>query len=274
MAKRSRLDTLLAERGTFTSRTAAARAIRAGQVKLGKDGPIALRPSQEVGLEQEIEVLGGQRFVSRGGIKLENGLDTLGLDPAGKLCLDVGASTGGFTDCLLQRGATHVTALDVAYGQIDASMRNRPDVTVIERLNARDMLPTDLDYRPELAVIDVSFISLTKVLPAVANAMADDSTILAMVKPQFELGRARVGRGGVVRSQDDRREAVAGVADFARELGLSLDGIAPTGLPGPKGNLETFIQLGRPANWSEGAGTTEPGQGADSGAALCEGVEL
>lgn len=274
MAKRSRLDTLLAERGTFTSRTAAARAIRAGQVKLGKDGPIALRPSQEVGLEQEIEVLGGQRFVSRGGIKLENGLDTLGLDPAGKLCLDVGASTGGFTDCLLQRGATHVTALDVAYGQIDASMRNRPDVTVIERLNARDMLPTDLDYRPELAVIDVSFISLTKVLPAVANAMADDSTILAMVKPQFELGRARVGRGGVVRSQDDRREAVAGVADFARELGLSLDGIAPTGLPGPKGNLETFIQLGRPANWSEGAGTTEPGRGADSGAALCEGVEL
>jgi len=274
MAKRSRLDTLLAERGTFTSRTAAARAIRAGQVKLGKDGPIALRPSQEVGLEQEIEVLGGQRFVSRGGIKLENGLDTLGLDPAGKLCLDVGASTGGFTDCLLQRGATHVTALDVAYGQIDASMRNRPDVTVIERLNARDLLPTDLDYRPELAVIDVSFISLTKVLPAVANAMADDSTILAMVKPQFELGRARVGRGGVVRSQDDRREAVAGVADFARELGLSLDGIAPTGLPGPKGNLETFIQLGRPANWSEGAGTTEPGQGADSGAALCEGVEL
>ena len=119
MAKRSRLDLLLAERGTFTSRTAAAKAIRAGQVKLGKDGAIALRPSQEVSPDQEIEVLEGQRYVSRGGIKLENGLDALGLDVEGKLCLDVGASTGGFTDCLLQRGAKHVTSLDVAYGQID-----------------------------------------------------------------------------------------------------------------------------------------------------------
>ncbi len=267
MAKRSRLDLLLAERGTFNSRTAAAKAIRAGQVKLGTDGPIALRPSQEVSLEQEIEVLEGQRYVSRGGIKLENGLDALGLDPAGRLCLDVGASTGGFTDCLLQRGAKHVISLDVAYGQIDASMRDRPEVTVIERLNARDLLPGDLEYRPELAVVDVSFISLTKVLPAVANVMAGQSVILAMVKPQFELGRTRVGRGGVVRSQEDRREAVAGVADFARDLGLSLDGIAPTGLPGPKGNLETFIQLGR-------EGSSGDARGADSGAALCDGVDL
>jgi 23S rRNA (cytidine1920-2'-O)/16S rRNA (cytidine1409-2'-O)-methyltransferase len=274
MAKRTRLDLLLAERGTFTSRTAAAKAIRAGQVKLGKDGAIALRPSQEVSPDQEIEVLEGQRYVSRGGIKLENGLDALGLDVQGKLCLDVGASTGGFTDCLLQRGAKHVTAVDVAYGQIDASMRDRPDVTVIERLNARDLLPADLDYRPELAVIDVSFISLTKVLPAVVNAMAGESVILAMVKPQFELGRKRVGRGGVVRSRDDRREAVAGVADFALELGLSLDGIAPTGLPGPKGNLETFIQLGRSAGAGRGEGPPGAGRGADSGAALCEGVEL
>lgn len=274
MAKRSRLDTLLAERGTYNSRTSASRAIRAGQVKLGKDGAIALRPSQEVPVDQEIEILEGQRYVSRGGIKLENGLDALGLDPSGKLCLDVGASTGGFTDCLVQRGARHVTALDVAYGQIDASMRDRPEVTVIERLNARDLLPADLDYRPELAVIDVSFISLTKVLPAVLNVMAEEAVILAMVKPQFELGRKRVGRGGVVRSQDDRREAVAAVADFALGLGLSLDGIAPTGLPGPKGNLETFIQLG----WIKpsGAGEIAPrnDRGADSGAALCEGVEL
>jgi 23S rRNA (cytidine1920-2'-O)/16S rRNA (cytidine1409-2'-O)-methyltransferase len=280
MAKRSRLDTLLAERGTFTSRTAAAKAIRAGQVKLGKDGQIALRPSQEVALDQEIEVLEGQRYVSRGGIKLENGLDRLEIDPSGKLCLDVGASTGGFTDCLLQRGARHVISLDVAYGQIDASMRDRPEVTVIERLNARDLLPADLEYRPDLAVIDVSFISLTKVLPAVANVMAAESTILAMVKPQFELGRARVGRGGVVRSQDDRREAVETVADFALSLGLSLDGIAPTGLPGPKGNLETFIQLGHSKDSGAKSGPSpregSPGRarGADSGAALCEGVEL
>ncbi len=271
MAKRTRLDLLLAERGTFTSRTAAARAIRAGQVKLGRDGPIALRPSQEVTPDQEIEVIEAQRYVSRGGVKLENGLDALGIDPAGKLCLDVGASTGGFTDCLLQRGARHVIALDVAYGQIDAGLRDRPEVTVIERLNARDLLPSDLEYRPQFAVIDVSFISLNKVLPAVINVMEKGSTILAMVKPQFELGRSRVGRGGVVRKQEDRREAVENVADFARELGLSLDGIAPTGLPGPKGNLETFIQLGL-----AGEGETSPGpaRGADNGAALCEGVEL
>lgn len=274
MAKRSRLDLLLAERGTFSSRTAAAKAIRAGQVKLGKDGPVALRPSQEVRPDQEIEVLGGQKFVSRGGIKLENGLEALGVDPQGKLCLDVGASTGGFTDCLLQHGARHVIALDVAYGQIDVGMRSRPEVTVIERLNARDLLPADLEYRPELAVIDVSFISLAKVLPAIVNAVADEAVILAMVKPQFELGRARVGRGGVVRNQEDRREAVAAVADFALGLGLSLDGIAPTGLPGPKGNLETFIQLGWHRSEKQGEGSPGTTTGADSGAALCEGVEL
>lgn len=281
MAKRIRLDLLLGQRGTYTSRTAAARAIRAGQVKLGKDGPVALRPSQEVNRDQEVEVLEGQKYVSRGGLKLENALDTLGVDPAGRLCLDVGASTGGFTDCLLQRGAKHVIALDVAYGQIDVSMRDRPKVTVIERLNARDLLPADLEYRPELAVIDVSFISLTKVLPAVVGAVADRAVILAMVKPQFELGRARVGRGGVVRKPEDRREAVETVADFALDLGLSLDGIASTGLPGPKGNLETFIRLGkaaRPASGEsgtdEGERTPGTGRGADSGAALCEGVEL
>lgn len=274
MARRSRLDILLAERGLFNSRTAAARAIRAGQVKVGRDGPIALRPSQEVSLDQEIEILESQKYVSRGGTKLENGLDQLGLEVEGRLCLDVGASTGGFTDCLLQRGAKHVIALDVAYGQIDATMRTRPEVTVIERLNARDLLPADLEYRPELAVIDVSFISLTKVLPAVVNVMSDESVVLAMVKPQFELGRARVGRGGVVRSQDDRREAVEQVADFAMGLGLSLDGIAPTGLPGPKGNLETFIELGKSGSSGGGEGSPGPSRGADSGAALCEGVEL
>ena len=272
MAKRTRLDLLLAERGTFTSRTAAARAIRAGQVKLGRDGAIALRPSQEVTPDQEIEVIEAQRYVSRGGVKLENGLDSLGIDPAGLLCLDVGASTGGFTDCLLQRGARHVISLDVAYCQIDASLRDRDEVTVIERLNARDLLPSDLDYRPEFAVIDVSFISLTKVLPAVIDVMEKGGTILAMVKPQFELGRTRVGRGGVVRKQEDRREAVENVADFARAEGLSLDGIAPTGLPGPKGNLETFIQLGVPGG--EGESTPERHRGADNGAALCEGVDL
>ncbi|MBK5110383.1 MAG: TlyA family RNA methyltransferase [Thermoleophilia bacterium] len=260
--KRSRLDLLLAERGLFPSRTAAARAVRAGQVKLGTDGAVAVRPSQEVTPDQEIEIAEARRYVSRGGIKLENALDSLGVEVEDRLCLDVGASTGGFTDCLLQRGARHVIALDVAYGQIDAGMRANPDVTVIERLNARNLLASDLEYRPELAVIDVSFISLTKVLEAVAATVAPGGEVLAMVKPQFELGRKRVGRGGVVRDPDDRREAVTGIADFAGGLGLSLLGVAPTGLPGPKGNLETFLRLGK------------AGEGAENGAALCEGVAL
>lgn len=260
--KRIRLDVLLTDRALFPSRTVAARAIRAGQVKLGRDGPVALRPSQEVRPDQEIELAEARRFVSRGGIKLENALEALSVEVKGKRCLDVGASTGGFTDCLLDRGAAHVIALDVAYGQIDDAIRRNPAVTVIERLNARNLTVDDLEYRPDLTVIDVSFISLTKVLGPVIDVMAADGEILSMVKPQFELGRKRVGRGGVVRSPEDRREAVAGIADFALSAGLGLRGIAPTGLPGPKGNRETFIYLGR------GAGEIH------SGAELCEGVDL
>lgn len=260
--KRSRLDVLLTERGLFPSRTAAAQAVRAGHVKLGVDGPVALRPSQDVDPQLEIEIVQTRQFVSRGGIKLANALDALKIEVTGLRCLDVGASTGGFTDCLLQRGASHVTSLDVAYGQIEDSMRRHEQVTVIERLNARDLLAGDLDYRPDLVVIDVSFISLRKVLEPVVDTTAPDAKILAMVKPQFELGRTRVGRGGVVRKPEDRLEAVVGIADFAKELGLSLLGVAPTGLPGPKGNLETFLYLGR------------SGEGAESGSALCEGVDL
>jgi 23S rRNA (cytidine1920-2'-O)/16S rRNA (cytidine1409-2'-O)-methyltransferase len=261
-SRRSRIDLVLAERGLYPSRTAAAQAVRAGHVKLGPDGPVALRPSQEVPAGQEFELIGERPFVSRGGIKLSNALDALGVDPRGLLCLDVGASTGGFTDCLLQRGARHVTSVDVAYGQIDQSLRTDARVTVIERLNARDLAPGDLDYPPDLAVIDVSFISLTKVIGAVAGLMSTDGEILAMVKPQFELGRRRVGRGGVVRDPADRREAVETVADFCAEQGLALLGVAPTGLPGPKGNLETFVRLGM------------TGDGAPDGATLCEGVEV
>jgi len=257
-----RLDRLLARRGLFPSRTAAARAVRAGQVRIGRDGPAALRPSQEVSLDQDIVIEGPPPFVSRGGVKLENALEGLGLGVEGAACLDVGASTGGFTDCLLKRGAASVIALDVAYGQIHNDLRNDPRVTVIERTNARALEPADLPFVPGLATIDVSFISLRKVLPAVAACLAADGEILAMVKPQFELGRERVGRGGVVRDADDRREAVVAVADFATGLGLSLLGVAPSGLPGPKGNRETFLRLGR------------SGDGFLSGAILCEGIDL
>ena len=217
--------------------------MRAGEVRIGQDGPVALRPSQLVEPDASLVVDEGPRYVSRGGTKLENALEALAIDVAGRECLDVGASTGGFTDCLLQRGATAVVAVDVAYGQLDVRMRQDPRVHVVERMNARELLPVDLPFAPSLATIDVSFISLTKVLPAVAGCLAPGGEILAMVKPQFELGRERVGRG-VVRDVADRREAIVKVARAAQELGLSVRGFASSGLPGPKGNRETFVWCG------------------------------
>lgn len=209
---------------------------------MGEDGPIALRPSQLVEAETELIVDSGPRFASRGGIKLDNGIEALSINVAGRDCLDVGASTGGFTDCLLQRGASRVIALDVAYGQLALPLREDSRVTVIERLNARELTPGDLPFAPSFAAIDVSFISLAKVLSAVAGCLAPGGELLAMVKPQFELGRGRV-RGGVVREADERREALLSVANAARDAGLAIAGFAPSGLAGPKGNLETFIHL-------------------------------
>ncbi|HEU4739209.1 MAG TPA: TlyA family RNA methyltransferase [Solirubrobacterales bacterium] len=241
--KKSRIDAVLAERGLFPSRSAAAGAVRAGEVRIGTDGPVALRPSQLVEPDASLVVDEGPRYVSRGGTKLENALEALAIDVAGLDCLDVGASTGGFTDCLLQRGAARIAAIDVAYGQLDVRMRRDPRVAVIERLNARELAPADLPFAPSLATIDVSFISLTKVLPAVARCLAPGGETLAMVKPQFELGRERVGRG-VVRDAADRREAIVKVARAAQELGLPVRGVASSGLPGPKGNRETFVWCG------------------------------
>ena len=241
--KKSRIDAVLADRGLFPSRSAAAGAVRAGEVRIGQDGPVALRPSQLVEPDASLIVDEGPRYVSRGGTKLENALEALGIDVSGRECLDVGASTGGFTDCLLQRGATRVAAVDVAFGQLDVRMREDPRVHAIERLNARDLDPADLPFAPSLATVDVSFISLTKVLPAVARCLAPGGEILAMVKPQFELGRERVGRG-VVRAAADRREAIVKVARAAQELGLPVRGFASSGLPGPKGNRETFVWCG------------------------------
>ena len=240
---KGRIDAVLAERGLFPSRSAAAGAVRAGEVRVGEDGPIALRPSQLVDPDADFRVQQGRRFVSRGGIKLDNAIAALNLDPGGRDCLDVGASTGGFTDCLLQRGAARVIALDVAYGQIDQGIREDPRVTVIERLNARALSPAALPFRPELATVDVSFISLAKVLPSVAACLAPGGEVLAMVKPQFELSRERV-RKGVVRDAGDRHEAILSVAAAAADLGLPVRGVASSGLPGPKGNRETFLWCG------------------------------
>jgi len=241
--KKSRIDAVLADRGLFPSRSAAAGAVRAGEVRIGQDGPVALRPSQLVEPDASLIVDEGPRFVSRGGTKLENALEALAIDVAGRDCLDVGASTGGFTDCLLQRGAARVAAVDVAYGQLDVRMREDPRVYAIERLNGRELRPGDLPFTPSLATVDVSFISLTKVIPAVAGCLEPGGDLLAMVKPQFELGKDRVGRG-VVRAAGDRREAIVKVARSAQELGLPVRGFASSGLPGPKGNRETFVWCG------------------------------
>jgi 23S rRNA (cytidine1920-2'-O)/16S rRNA (cytidine1409-2'-O)-methyltransferase len=238
---RQRVDTLLAERGLAASRSSAAASVRSGLVRIGESGPRAEKPSQLVPDDAELVLEEKQRYVSRGGVKLENALDHLDVEVEGRSCLDVGASTGGFTDCLLQHGAASVIALDVAYGQLDWGLRNDPRVHVIERTNARHVAPEELPFAPELATIDVSFISLAKVLPAVARSLAPRGEVLALVKPQFELGPDRVGKGGVVRSPSHRRDALVEVARSARDLGLAVLGFASSGLPGPKGNRESFI---------------------------------
>jgi 23S rRNA (cytidine1920-2'-O)/16S rRNA (cytidine1409-2'-O)-methyltransferase len=198
--------------------------------------------------DAEIEVATPPPYVSRGGIKLANALDALGVDPSGLDCLDLGASTGGFTDVLLQRGAQHVVAVDVAYGELDWGLRNDDRVTVLERTNVRSLTPAHLPFAPDLLVADLSFISLRKVLPALLGCMAPGFDGLVMIKPQFEVGRERVG-GGVVREPADRRWALVAVANAVQELGASVLGFASSRLPGPKGNRETFAWIaegGRP----------------------------
>jgi 23S rRNA (cytidine1920-2'-O)/16S rRNA (cytidine1409-2'-O)-methyltransferase len=240
-----RLDTLLAERGLYESRSRAAAAVIAGDVKVA--GRPATKPGELVPEEADVAVAEAPPYVSRGGVKLANALDAFELDPTGRRALDAGASTGGFTDVLLQRGAESVIALDVAYGELHWRLRTDERVIVVERRNARSIEPGELPYEPDLIVADLSFISLTKVLPALAAAAAPRFDLLAMIKPQFEVGRERVGKGGVVRSSDDRRDALVQVAEFARsELGLSVLGYAPSGLPGPAGNRETFVWLAEP----------------------------
>src|SRR5688500_12306765 len=208
---RKRLDALLAERGLFESRSRAAAAVLAGDVQLGADGRAAEKPGQMVADDVALKVAEKPRFVSRGGQKLENALDAFGIDPAGRRCLDVGAATGGFTDCLLQRGAAAVVAVDVAYGELHWNLRQDPRVAVLERTNARSLERAELPWPPELIVADLSFISLAKVLPAVLRHAAERFDCLALVKPQFEVGRERVGGGGVVRDAGTRREALEAV---------------------------------------------------------------
>ena len=240
---RVRIDALLSERGLFASRAQAAASVLAGDVLVLPERRRAQKPGQLVPDDVELEVVAAPPFVSRGGVKLRNALDAFGVPVAGRRALDVGASTGGFTDCLLQARVSHVVAVDVAYGELSWRLRSDSRVTVIERCNARALRPDQLPYAPDLIAIDVSFISLTKVLPAVLACAAERFDCLALVKPQFEVGRGEVGKGGVVRDAAARRGALVAVGSSASGLGASVIGYASSGLPGPKGNLETFVWL-------------------------------
>jgi 23S rRNA (cytidine1920-2'-O)/16S rRNA (cytidine1409-2'-O)-methyltransferase len=241
MLQKLRLDALLVERGLFESRSRAAAAVMAGEVALGSERRRAAKPGTMVAHDVVIEVAARRRYVSRGGLKLERALACFDVSPEGRLCLDVGASTGGFTDCLLTAGAAQVTCVDVGYGELDWRLREDPRVSVLERVNARYLTPEALPYRPALIVIDVSFISLGKVLPAVAACAAPRFDLLALVKPQFELGRGRVGKGGVVSRARDRLEALVGAGEAARAAGLGVHGYCASGVPGPAGNRESFM---------------------------------
>ncbi len=245
---KQRLDTLLAERGLFESRSRAAASVMAGEVRVGAGGRRAEKPGEMVTPDVVVSVAERPRYVSRGGIKLENALTRTEIAVEGRVALDVGASTGGFADCLLQRGATTVIAVDVGYGELHHRLRSDPRVHVLDRTNARVLEPAMLPAVPDLAVVDVSFISLTKVLPAVLGCLAAPYDVLALIKPQFEAPRARVGKGGVVRDPAVRRDTLVAV-------GLAIGdvpdppvvlGFRSSGLPGPKGNRETFIWLAEP----------------------------
>lgn len=240
MAERLRLDTLLVERGLARSREHAKAMIMAGQAVVGDHR--AEKPSQLVSRTEEIRLKNDPHpYVSRGGVKLEGALDDLKLDVAGLHVLDIGASTGGFTHCLLLRGAAAVTAVDVGYGQMALSLRDDPRVHVLERQNARYLTEELVGGKKDMAVVDVSFIGLDKILPAVSNIIKPKGLILALVKPQFEVGKGQVGKGGVVRDEKLRELAVERVKQFAEKLGLKLLNEAPSRLPGPKGNIEHFV---------------------------------
>lgn len=255
---RIRIDALLVERGHFESRTRAAAAVMAGQVLLGAGREPASKPGQTVDPEVEIALRGGKEYVSRGGQKLAAALDALAVPVADRRWLDVGISTGGFTDCLLQRGATSVVGVDVAYGQVAWSISQDPRVQLLERTNARELTLAMIGEPVQALVADVSFISLTKVVPALAACMTPEFDALLMVKPQFEVGRDRVGKNGVVRDQEERRAAVQAVAESAVAAGWAICGVAPAGLHGPKGNRETFLHLCEPTR--AGASVTLEGE--------------
>ncbi|WP_375466270.1 TlyA family RNA methyltransferase [uncultured Methylobacterium sp.] len=236
---RIRADRLLVEHGHFESRARAQAAIAAGLVRA--DGRTVARASERLAAGTAIEARAPHPYVSRGGLKLEAALAAFGLEPAGRACLDVGASTGGFTDLLLRRGAAHVTAVDVGRGQLHPSLSADPRVTSLEGTDIRGLAPGSLAPAPTLASIDVSFIALRLVLPAVASLLAPGARIAALIKPQFEAGRARIGRGGLVRDAAVHDEVCAAVRGTLSGLGFAILGLIPSPVPGGDGNAEFLV---------------------------------
>lgn len=238
---RERVDRLLVDRGLAASRARAQALVLAGRVSC--EGRRLDKPGTLVPRDAPLDVSPGRRYVGRGGGKLAPALGALGIDARGRDAVDVGASTGGFTQVLLEAGAARVAAVDVGRGQLDWSLRNDPRVVPIEGVNARRLAPGDLPFSPSLAVIDVSFIGLALVLPAVCACLAPEADVVALVKPQFEVGRGRVGKGGIVRDPELWDEVLASLLALARERGWGPSGISRSALPGSSGNVEFFLHL-------------------------------
>ena len=241
--QRTRADVALVEAGLFPSREQARAAILAGKVSV--DGRPVTKAGEQVGADTRFVVEPGPRFVSRGGLKLDHALTEFGIDVAGKRCVDVGASTGGFTDCLLKRSAAAVVAVDVGYGQLAWSLRTDPRVTVVERTNIRSADSSELGAPFEIVVVDVSFISLATVLPSLLKLLAPDGQLVALVKPQFEAGKGRVGKRGVVRDPALHEEVLDAVAVAAEGSGLVVRGLAFSPITGPEGNIEFWMWAAR-----------------------------
>ncbi|HEY7362608.1 MAG TPA: TlyA family RNA methyltransferase [Methylomirabilota bacterium] len=241
MAGRMRIDRLLVERGLVESREKALKLILAGDVFV--DGERVDKAGALVAAEAELELHDRSRYVSRGGEKMAHALDYFNVPVAERICIDIGASTGGFTDCLLQRGAARVYAVDVGTGQLDPRLRRDSRVVVMEKTNARALDPRIFPEQPSLAVIDVAFISLEKVLPAVFGVLAPRAEIVMLIKPQFEVGREHVGKGGVVRDPALHRSVVARLARYSVLRGWHVLGVSASPLRGPKGNREFFLHI-------------------------------
>ena len=238
MPKKLRLDQLLVGRGFFASREQARRAILAGEISVATR--VADKPSELVDEQTAVAVKPTRKYVGRGALKLEPALEHFDIDLRGKTALDIGASTGGFTDCMLQRGVEKVYAIDVGYGQLDWKLRNNPCVIVLERINARFLTRDQVQELVDICVIDVSFISLTLILPNALALLKPDGVILALIKPQFELQRSEVGKGGIVRDPRSHQRAQDKIVAFVNDLGHVIAGIAPAAIKGADGNQEFF----------------------------------